>query len=330
MALNVNIRSRSYSQRPATVNNFVTSPENCAGAVTQPLTRSASEIHYPAPTRNHHAQEVSIRSSPLQLERECDGGTITRLWSFVSAKFLQWCWTAPELILKRYLARCLRFVSSDTGTIEGYGGAGGGAKRFREAACQNMDTNGHVIAYRPQSSGNFGPDLKSRGWRLTDRHEQPGSRTEESEDPKSAAAAFPVQAQDKAGIDPAVLAYRGILLMVRKADGEVDSFVATQDPGSDASVMTLAFASSLGYEPCERQRGTPLICLEQLLVLSLGTVRIPFWLPCNRNERWVEFHLVHDLLGHKALLGVRLTMDLGHLQRLPCACDDSVVDCASP
>ncbi|OQU94165.1 hypothetical protein CLAIMM_00562 [Cladophialophora immunda] len=103
------------------------------------------------------------------------------------------------------------------------------------------------------------------------------------------------------------------------------------DTGADLSLMTLAAAKVLGYEPSDRNSGTVLTGMEGHKAISLGTVQIPFKLRCDSKERSSEFHVVHDLAGHKALLGVQLIMELDHLPRPPCQkCEDAVLSSASP
>ncbi|EXJ74699.1 uncharacterized protein A1O5_01393 [Cladophialophora psammophila CBS 110553] len=90
------------------------------------------------------------------------------------------------------------------------------------------------------------------------------------------------------------------------------------DTGADLNVMTLERAELLGCGTVDQNSGTMLKGIGEKPTLSLGTVRIKFSLRCNSKERWVVFHLVHDLGGHQALLGVGLTMELKHLHRPRC------------
>ncbi|EXJ84312.1 hypothetical protein A1O3_04979 [Capronia epimyces CBS 606.96] len=120
-------------------------------------------------------------------------------------------------------------------------------------------------------------------------------------------------------------AFRGLKLIVRTPSGRLDLLTASMDTCADGgNAIAKTTAESYGFEPVDGSIKSEMSVAGRQKVRSLGTVVIPFQLPCETQMRDTEFHVFEDLAGHRAILSVSLTMQLGHLRRKPCSeCEEA-------
>ncbi|KIW86086.1 hypothetical protein Z517_01480 [Fonsecaea pedrosoi CBS 271.37] len=334
MAVNIHFHCSQSSQPAVTVNIFPPNHENDQRTPTQLPTQLIFDMHRPDDPPQRHGVRENSHPPSLPPPTESDINATTKTPGGVrgvlkrgltSAKWKQWHKGDPRLSLKRRLMGGIFYQSQVKRTVDRRGGGCSRENRSHKAAGQNFRGSGQVSSACPPKSSDCCFPASNR------QQPTPESDGVDGAGPNCVVpAVLPVREPLIAGNNPRVREYRSLELIVQMRNGKVDYFFATMDTGADLNMMTATAAAELGYEPGAEKRGTIVGGIEEHVAVSMGTVQIPFWLRCDSNQRSAEFHIVHDLAGHRALLSVQLTMKLGHLPRPQCeACDNAVLGSAS-
>lgn len=106
------------------------------------------------------------------------------------------------------------------------------------------------------------------------------------------------------------------------------SFTAIMDTGADCNIISMQQLEVLGFPWTVKPDENEVILTQPGggRVYPLGTVFLPMRLRCEYVWRAWQFHVVEDhVLGKQgAILGAKMTMQLGHLQRKSCRCCDDI------